>query len=118
MSTSNDKLQQANCPDPHNIKMCVNGILNNHVCFIELLFTDQWHAIPVRGLGSLPLPPPLVRAKKEKNAEGRKAGRASKTKPSLPPSSRSESATEYTYKLYFLMASNSNSVIKQLLNLN
>ena len=89
-----------------------------YVCFIELLFTDQWHAIPVRGLGSLPFPPPLVRAKKEKNAEGRKAGRASKTKPPLPPSSRSESATEYTYKHYFLMASNSSSVIKQLLNLN
>ena len=98
--------------------MCVNGTLNNYVCFIELLFTDQWHAIPVRGLGSLPLPPPLVRAKKEKNAEGRKAGRASKTKPPLPPSSRSESATEYTYKHYFLMANNSSSVIKQLLNLN
>ena len=62
--------------------MCVNGILNNYVCFIELSFTDLWHAIPVRGPGSLPLPP--LRVKKEKNSEGRKAGRASKTKLPLP----------------------------------
>ena len=79
--------------------MCVNGILNNYVCFIELLFTDQWHAIPVRGPGSLPLPP--FRVKKEKNSEGRKAGRASKTKPPLPPSSRSETATEYAYTIFY-----------------
>ena len=32
--------------------------------------------------------------------------------------SRSESATEYAYKHYFFMASNSSSMIKQLLNLN
>ena len=56
--------------------MCVNGILNNYVCFIELLFTDQWRAIPVRGPGSLPLP--------KKNSDGRKAGRANKTKLPLP----------------------------------
>ena len=96
--------------------MCVNGILNNYVCFIELLFTDLWHAIPVRGPGSLPLPP--LRVKKEKNSEGRKAGRASKTKLPLPPSSRSETTTEYAYKHYFFMASNSSSMIKQLLKLN
>ena len=96
--------------------MCVNGILNNYVCFIELLFTDQWHAIPVRGPGSLPLPP--FRVKKEKNSEGRKAGRASKTKPPLPPSSRSETVSEYAYKHYFFMASNLRSMIKQLLKLN
>ena len=75
------------------------------------MFTDQWHAIPVRGPGSLPLPP--LRVKKEKNSEGRKAGRASKTKPPLPPSLRSETATEYAYKHYFFMASNSSSMIKQ-----
>ena len=84
--------------------------------FIELLFTDQWHAIPVRGPGSLPLPP--LRVKKEKNSEGRKAGRASKTKLPLPPGSRSETATEYAYKHYFFMASNLSSMIKQLLKLN
>ena len=79
--------------------MCVNGILINYVCFIELLFTDQWHAIPVRGPGSRPLPP--FRVKKENNSEGRKASRASKTKLPLPPSSRSETAPEYAYKHYF-----------------
>ena len=63
--------------------MCVNGTLNNYVCFIELLFTDQWHAIPLRGLGSLPLPPPLVRAKKEKNVEEEKlVGQAKQNHPS------------------------------------
>ena len=36
----------------------------------------------MRGPGSLPLPP--LRIKKEKNSEGRKAGRASKTKLPLP----------------------------------
>ena len=80
--------------------MCVNGILNNYVCFIELLLTDPCHVIPVRGPGSLPLPP--FRVKKEKNSEGRKASRVSKTKPPLPPGSRSETATEYAYKHYFL----------------
>ena len=100
--------------------MCVNGILNNYVCFIELLFTDQWRAIPVRGPGSLPLPLSF-RVKKEKNSEGRKASRASKTKPPLLPGSRSETATEYAeyaYKHYFFMASNLSSMIKQLLKLN
>ena len=38
----------------------------NFVCFIELLFTDQWHAIPVRGLGRVPLPPlPYLGQKKK-----------------------------------------------------
>ena len=50
-----------------------------------------------------PAPSPLFRVKKEKNAEGRKASRESKTKPTLPPSSKSESATEYACKHYFLM---------------
>ena len=56
LSTRNNKLQQANCPAPHNIKMCVSGILNNYVCFIELSFTDLWHAIPVRVQGACPSP--------------------------------------------------------------
>ena len=114
-------MQQANFPAPHNIKMCVNGILNNYVCFIELLFPDQWHAIPVRGPGSLRPPPPSpppFRVIKEKNSEGIKARGARKTKPRLPPSSRSETATEYAYKHNFFMASNSSSMIKQLLKLN
>ena len=48
-----------------------------------------------------PAPPPPFRVKKEKNSEGRKASRASKTKPPLPPGSRSETATEYVYKHFF-----------------
>ena len=68
--------------------------------------------------GACPPPPPPFRVKKEKNSEGRKARRASKTKPPLHPSSRSENATEYAYKHYFFMASNSTSMIKQLLKLN
>ena len=40
----------------------------------ELLFTDQWHAIPLAD---------LEEGSREKNVEVRKAGRASKTK--LPP---------------------------------
>ena len=59
----------------------------------ELLFTDQWHAIPLAD---------LEEGSREKNVEVRKAGRASKTKLPPPVSSRSESATEYTYKHYFL----------------
>ena len=50
----------------------------------ELLFTDQWHAIPLAD---------LEEGSREKNVEVRKASRASNT---------SESATEYTYKHYFL----------------
>ena len=66
--------------------------------------------------GACPFPP--FRVKKEKNSEGRKASRASKRKPPLPPGSRSETATEYAYKHYFFMASNLSSMIKQLLKLN
>ena len=65
-----------------------------------------------------PAPPSPFRVKKEKNSEGRKAGRASKTEPPFPPSSRSETVTEYAYKHYFFMASNLSSMIKQLLKLN
>ena len=46
-------------------------------------------------------PPPPFMVRKEKNSEGRKAGRASKTKPPLPPSSRSETATEYAYTIFY-----------------
>ena len=65
--------------------------------------------------GACPSPP--FRVKNEKNSEGRKASRASKTKPPLPLGSRSETATEYAYKHYFFMASNLSSMIKQLLKL-
>ena len=96
--------------------MCVNGILNSYICFIELLCTDQWHAIPVRGPGSLPLPP--IKGKKRKELRRKKSWQGKQNKTTPPPSSRSETATEYAYKHYFLMASNLSSMIKQLLKLN
>ena len=58
-----------------------------------------------------PAPP-----QKELRWKKSRQGKQNKTTP--PPSSRSETATEYAYKHYFFMASNSSSMIKQLLKLN
>ena len=68
------------------------------------------------GPGSLPLPPLRVKKRKELRRKKSRQGKQNKTTP--PPSSRSETATEYAYKHYFFMASNSSSMIKQLLKLN
>ena len=64
-----------------------------------------------------PAPRP-IKGKKGKELRRKKSrqGKQNKTTPS--PSSRSETATEYVYKHYFFMASNSSSMIKQLLKLN
>ena len=68
---------------PTQYKMCVNGILNNYVCFIELLFIDQWHAIPVRGPGSLPLP--SIQGKKRKELKRKKSQQGKQNKTTPPP---------------------------------
>ena len=115
MSTRNNKLQQANCPAPHNIKMCVNGTLDNYVCFIELLFTDQGHAIPVRGPGSLPLPP-IWGKKKRTRKEEKLAEQAKQNHPSPLAQGLKLPLNTLTNTIFY--GSNSSSMIKQLLKLN
>ena len=63
-------------------------------------------------------PPPPIQGKKRKELRRKKSRQGKQNKTTPPPSSRSETATEYAYKHYFFMATNSSSMIKQLLKLN
>ena len=80
--------------------------------FIELLFTDQWHAIPVGGPGSLPLPPPPFWGKKRKELRRKKSQQGKQNKTTPPPGSRSETATEYAYKHYYQFKFNDKAIIE------